>query len=337
MAFINPNIEAAYYTREDGYYKCGLCPHGCRIKPGEYGRCGTRYGEEDMLVAYTYGKISSICVDPIEKKPLYHFYPGSKAFSVGSVGCNMTCRHCQNFAISQYSTGKKRTTYASPEKLVGMCRKEKIDILSFTYNEPTIWYEYIMDVMDLDPELICVLITNGLVNEEPLRELCKVTSAMNIDVKAFTDEFYMKVCGAHLEDVLKSVKIVFDQKVHLELTYLMIPGMNDSLDEIRQFAEWVKNELSEDVPVHFSRFHPDNEMNDIHWTSPESLIAARDAAMEVGLNYVYLGNIIAEGTSDTLCSECGAAVIKRLGYLVEIEALDGNRCAACKHKLNMIR
>lgn len=337
MAFINPNIEAAYYTREDGYYKCGLCPHGCRIKPGEYGRCGTRYGEEDMLVAYTYGKISSICVDPIEKKPLYHFYPGSKAFSVGSVGCNMTCRHCQNFAISQYSTGKKRTTYASPEKLVGMCRKEKIDILSFTYNEPTIWYEYIMDVMDLDPELICVLITNGLVNEEPLRELCKVTSAMNIDVKAFTDEFYMKVCGAHLEDVLKSVKIVFDQKVHLELTYLMIPGMNDSLDEIRHFAEWVKNELSEDVPVHFSRFHPDNEMNDIHWTSPESLIAARETAMEAGLNYVYLGNIIAEGTSDTLCSECGAAVVKRLGYLVEIEALDGNRCAACKHKLNMIR
>ncbi len=337
MAFINPNIEAAYYTREDGYYKCGLCPHACRIKPGEYGRCGTRYGEEDMLVAYTYGKISSICVDPIEKKPLYHFYPGAKAFSVGSVGCNMTCRHCQNFAISQYSTGKKRTTYASPEKLVGMCRKEKINILSFTYNEPTIWYEYIMDVMDLDPELICVLITNGLVNEEPLRELCKVTSAMNIDVKAFTDEFYMKICGAHLEDVLKSVKIVFDQKVHLELTYLMIPGLNDSLDEIKKFAEWVKNELSEDVPVHFSRFHPDNEMNDIQWTAPESLIAARDTAMEAGLNYVYLGNIIAEGTSDTFCPECGAAVVKRLGYLIEIEALDGNRCAACKHKLNMIR
>ena len=337
MAFINSTVEAAYYTREDGHYKCELCPHFCRIKPGEYGRCGTRYGEEDMLVAYTYGKISSICVDPIEKKPLYHFYPGSKTFSVGSVGCNMRCRHCQNFAISQYSTGKKRTTYASPEKLVDMFRKEKMKIISFTYNEPTMWYEYILDVMDLDPELICVLVTNGLVNEEPLKELCKVTSAMNIDVKAFTDEFYMKICGAHLDDVLKSVKIVFDQKVHLELTYLMIPGLNDSLDEIRQFAEWVRTELSEDVPVHFSRFHPDNEMNDVQWTAPESLIAAREAAMEAGLNYVYIGNIIAEGTSDTFCPECGTAVVKRLGYLVEIEALDGNRCAACKHKLNMIR
>ncbi|MGE4577169.1 MAG: AmmeMemoRadiSam system radical SAM enzyme [Candidatus Methanomethylophilaceae archaeon] len=337
MASINPMVEAAYYTREEGYYKCDLCPHRCHIRPGSYGKCGSRYGEDDMLVAYTYGRLSSICVDPIEKKPLYHFYPGAKTFSVGSVGCNMSCRHCQNYAISQYSTGKKRTTYVSPEKLIGMCRNEKLDIISFTYNEPTIWYEYIMDVMDLDPDLTCVLVTNGLANEKPMKDLCKVTSAMNIDVKGFTDDFYMKVCGAHLEDVLRSVKLVFDQKVHVELTYLMIPGLNDSMSEIREFAVWVRNNLSEDVPVHFTRFHPDNEMNDVQWTSPETLIAARDTAISAGLNYVYIGNILAEGTSDTYCPECGTAVVKRLGYLVDIEALDGRRCACCKHRLNMVR
>lgn len=336
MAYINPMKEAAYYTAEDGYYVCELCPHACRIGIGEHGRCGSRYGEEDKLIAYTYGRLSSICVDPIEKKPLYHFYPGAKTFSIGSVGCNMRCRHCQNYAISQYSTGKKRTTYASPEKAVDMCRRERMDIISFTYNEPTMWFEYILDIMDLDPDLKCVLVTNGLINEEPLRELCKVTSAMNIDVKAFTDEFYMKICGAHLDDVLKSVKIAFEEKVHLELTYLMIPGWNDSLEEIRQFADWVKEELSPDVPIHFSRFHPDNEMNDVQWTSPESLVAARDVAMGAGLNYVYTGNIVSEGTGDTYCPDCGAVAVSRLGYLVEIEELDGNRCAACGRKLNII-
>ena len=336
MAYINPMKEAAYYTAEDGYYVCELCPHACRIGIGEHGRCGSRYGEEDKLIAYTYGRLSSICVDPIEKKPLYHFYPGAKTFSIGSVGCNMRCRHCQNYAISQYSTGKKRTTYASPEKAVDMCRRERMDIISFTYNEPTMWFEYILDIMDLDPDLKCVLVTNGLINEEPLRELCKVTSAMNIDVKAFTDEFYMKICGAHLDDVLKSVKIAFEEKVHLELTYLLIPGWNDSLEEIRQFADWVKEELSPDVPIHFSRFHPDNEMNDVQWTSPESLVAARDVAMGAGLNYVYTGNIVSEGTGDTYCPDCGAVAVSRLGYLVEIEELDGNRCAACGRKLNII-
>ena len=337
MASINPKIEASYYSREKDGYRCGLCPHGCFIRPGSYGRCSSRFGEEDMLTAYTYGKLSSICVDPIEKKPLYHFYPGKKTFSVGSVGCNMTCRHCQNYAISQNLTGKKRTTYVSPEKLVSMCRGERLDILSFTYNEPTIWYEYIMDVMDLDPDLTCVLVTNGLINPEPLKNLCKVTSAMNIDVKAFTDEFYMKICGAHLDDVLRSVKTVFEEKVHLELTYLMIPGLNDGMEEIRKFACWVRDNLSPDVPIHFTRFHPDTEVNDVHWTSPDSLLAARDAAISAGMNYVYTGNILAEGASDTYCPECGTEVIKRLGYLVDIEALEGNRCACCRHKLNMIR
>ena len=328
--------EAKYYRREGDVYVCELCPHGCRIPIGGFGKCSARRGDEDMLVAYTYGKVSSLCIDPVEKKPLYHYKPRSRIFSVGSIGCNMSCKHCQNYAISQTSTGKKRTTFETPEELVFMCRRERMDSIAFTYNEPMIWPEYILDVMDEDPDLSCVLVTNGLVKEKALEDLCKVTDAMNIDVKGFTDDFYMKVCGAHLEDVLKTVRYVFKSKVHLELTYLLIPDYNDSREEIVKFAEWVLNELSADVPVHFTRFHPDNEMSNVPWTPQEKVLEARDIAMDVGLNYVYAGNILSEEANDTYCPECGAAVIKRIGYLVDASALDGDRCGSCKTKLNIV-
>lgn len=330
-------IEAKYYRKEGDRYVCELCPHSCRIPVGGYGRCGARRGDEDILVAYTYGKVSSLCIDPIEKKPLYHFKPKSRIFSVGGIGCNMTCKHCQNYAISLSATGKKRTTFESPEELSAMCRQERSDSIAFTYNEPVIWPEYILDVMDADPELTCVLVTNGLVNEKALDDLCKVVDAMNIDIKGFTDEFYMKVCGGHLEDVLRTVKYVFKKGIHIEITYLLIPDYNDSEEEITQFAKWIHDELSADVPVHFTRFHPDNEMNNVPWTPQEKVLRARDIAMDIGLNYVYAGNILDEEANDTYCPECGTVVIKRIGYLVDIAALDGNRCSSCKTKLNIIR
>jgi pyruvate formate lyase activating enzyme len=337
MGSINPRTEARYYTRCNGAYFCELCPHRCLIPVGGFGRCGSRRGDEDMLVAYSYGKVSSLAVDPMEKKPLYHYKPGSRVFSVGGIGCNMTCKHCQNYAISMSPSGKKRTTFETPEELVDLCRKERMDKIAFTYNEPMIWFEYIMDVMAVDPDLECIIVTNGLAEEAPLRELCKVASAMNIDIKGFTDEFYMKVCGAHLDDVLRSAKIVFEEKVHLELTYLVIPGLNDSDEDLRGFIRWVRDELSADVPVHFTRFHPDNEMQDVPWTPTETLIKAWNMADEEGLNYAYVGNILNEGTADTYCPECGTTVIERLGYLVDITALDGNRCSSCKRVLNIIR
>lgn len=337
MAVINDRIESRYYERTDTGYICGLCPHRCHIKYGDYGRCGSRRADEDMLVAYSYGKVSSLCVDPVEKKPLYHYKPRSRCFSVGGIGCNMGCKHCQNYAISILSSGKKRTTYEKPDELVALCRNEGQNVIAFTYNEPMIWFEYIMDVVREDPDLHLVLVTNGLINEEPLRELCHVTEAMNIDVKGFSDEFYMKVCGAHLDDVLRSTKIVHEEGVHLELTYLVIPGYNDSEDEIRRFCEWVRAELSEDVPVHFTRFHPDNEMMDVQWTPAETVLRCREIGMECGLNYVYVGNTLSDGAGDTYCPECGTTAVKRLGYLVDIVALDGDRCACCKHRMNFIR
>ncbi len=337
MASINPVIEAKYYHREGDVYICELCPHSCRIPVEGIGRCSARKGEKDMLVANNYGKVSSICVDPIEKKPLYHFYPGSKIFSLGGVGCNMSCKYCQNYAISQYSTGRKRTTYESPEEIVALCRKEKMDAIAFTYNEPTIWFEYILDIIACDPDLKFVLVSNGLINERPLRDLCKVIDAMNIDIKGFTDEFYVELCGAHLNNVLRSVKIVFEENVHLEITYLVIPGSNDSEDEIRRFCEWIRDTLSPDVPIHFTRFHPDFKMMDVPMTPTETLLRCQNIAEECGLNYAYVGNIITDDASDTYCPECGTAVIKRVGYIVDVIAMDGMRCACCKSKLPIIR
>ena len=334
---ISPRAEARFYEKEGNVYKCGLCPQSCIITVGQYGKCGARRADEDLLAAYSYGKVSSLCVDPVEKKPLYHFRPGGRVFSVGGIGCNMTCKHCQNYSISQSASGKKRTTYESPEELVEMFRKERVDMIAFTYNEPVIWFEYMADVMDCAPDATYILVTNGYINEEPLRDLCKNVSAMNIDVKGFTDDFYARVCGARLDDVLNTVKTAFSSDVHIELTYLLIPEYNDSDDEIKNFTNWVLKELSPDIPIHFTRFHPDNSMNNVPWTSPESMLKAMDTAYDTGLNNVYVGNIISEEGSDTYCPECGAVVIKRTGYLVDIVGLEGLRCKGCGHKLYMVR
>jgi len=334
---ISPRVEARFYEREGDAYRCGLCPHRCLIPKGSFGKCGSRRGDDDMLVACTYGKVSSFYVDPIEKKPLYHFHPGGKIFSVGGVGCNMSCKHCQNYAITQSASGKKRATYESPEELVERFRKERVDMIAFTYNEPTIWFEYMMDVMECAPDATYVLVTNGFINEGPLSELCQYVTAMNIDVKGFTDKFYKEVCGGRLEDVLETARDAFSMGVHIELTYLLIPGYNDSEKEIKEFVNWVIEDLSDDVPVHFTRFHPDNVMNDVPWTSPEFLLKTVDMAYDMGLNNVYAGNIISEEGSDTYCPECGAVVIRRTGYIVNTVGLEGLRCKGCGHRIYLVR
>ena len=338
MGAISPvSIEARYYVKDGDAYKCQLCPHGCRIPVGGTGRCGTRRGTEDYLEANTYGRVSSIGYDPIEKKPLYHFHPREKTFSIGSIGCNMRCRHCQNYAISQSYSGKKRSTYKSPEGIVDMCRGDGMDLMAFTYNEPTTWIEYILDVKKCAPELKIILVTNGLVNERPLDDLISVTDAFNIDVKGFTEDFYSNICGARLKDVLRTVKRVFDSGKHLELTYLIIPGHNDSKEEIGEFCDWVLDNLSADVPVHFTRFHPDNDMTDVPWTPESTLEWARETAMGKGLHYVYIGNLMTETGSDTVCPRCGSIAVSRLGYLVDTDGLEGTRCANCGEQLPIIR
>jgi len=329
-------VEAGYYRRSGDAYICELCQQKCFIRRGEFGYCGTRRADEDMLASNSYGKISSISVDPMEKMNLYHYKPHSKCLSVGSVGCNMSCRFCKNYSIAKLTIGKKRATYKGPEELIALCRDEEMDTVVFTYNEPMVWYEYILDVAEAAPDLHLVLMTNGLVNDGPLKDMCEVVEAMSIDIKSFDPVTHRDLCDADLRDVLTTVRNVFDRGVHVELNYLVIPGINDSDKEIGSFCEWVKA-LSKDIPVHFSRFFPDYEMRDVPMTSVESLLHCREIGMGLGLDYVYVGNTLLDDADDTICPECGRIAVKRFGYSSSLIGLDGDRCSGCGHPLNMVR
>jgi pyruvate formate lyase activating enzyme len=211
MGAISPvTIEARYYHKDGEDFICELCPRRCVLTEGQTGFCGARRVQNGVLVANTYGRVSCIAIDPMEKKPLYNYLPRARVFSIGSIGCNMSCRHCQNYAISQSNSGGKRTTYKSPEDIISMCSKEGTASMAFTYNEPGLWFEYIMDITARAPDLKYVMVSNGLLNEAPLKELCNVIDAFNIDLKGFNEDFYMNICGAHLDDVLRSLKIIYD-------------------------------------------------------------------------------------------------------------------------------
>ena len=329
-------VEARYYRREGDAFVCELCQQKCFLKKGEFGYCGTRRADEDMLVANSYGKISSLSVDPIERMNLYHYKPHSKCLSVGSVGCNMNCAFCKNYSFAKLTIGKKRATFKSPEELLQMCRDEEMGIISFTYNEPMVWFEYIMDLARIAPEMDIVIMTNGLVNDGPLRELCEVVGAMSIDIKAFNKDTYKKICDANLSDVLNTARNVFERGIHMELNYLVIPGINDSEEEVAAFCRWVKD-LSPEIPVHFIRFQPDYEMRDVPMTPVDELLHCRDIGMDIGLDYVYVGNTLVDDADDTICPSCGEVVVKRLGYSANPSGLDGSNCARCKHPLNIIR
>ncbi len=337
MAFINPNLEASYYHSEGENIVCDLCPHRCVLPPDKFGVCKSRKNVDGKLVAYNYGRVSSLAVDPIEKKPLYHYHPGTSIFSVGGIGCNLHCNYCQNYSISQSPIGKKRTTYKSPSDLTALCRQQGLSQIAFTYNEPMIWFEYIRDVMEQDPDLDLVIVSNGMINEDPMKELCKVTKAMNIDVKSFDQEFYTKLCGGNLEAVKTSCEVAYASKVHLEITYLVIPGYNDDPDTVRRFVRWVHEYLSPEIPIHFTRFHPDYNMTDVRLTPVDTLLRLKALAQEEGMNYVYVGNVMTDDDSNTFCPECGKLLIKRTGYRVDVVGLEGDRCAFCKHRIHIIR
>ncbi len=330
-------VLAKHWTKLEGNkVRCELCPFRCVLKEGQTGVCRVRKNIGGKLYTMIYGSVSSIAVDPIEKKPLFHFKPGSQVFSISTVGCNLRCKHCQNWEISQ--VGPDEFPYLreyTPEEIVAMALP--YDGIAFTYNEPTIWHEFNLDVSKLAKKegLYTVYVTNGYINEEPLREIIRYIDAFNIDVKAFNDEFYRKIVGGHLDPVLKTVEIVHSLGRHLELTYLIIPTLNDSEEEIRKFVQWVHN-LDPDIPVHFSRFFPMYKLTDKPPTPVKTLHRAYEIAKEVGLNYVYLGNTWEPEYESTYCPYCGNLLIKRVYYNTEIVGLtkDG-RCKKCGKKVNI--
>ena len=285
--------EAKYYKKlKDEFVQCCLCPKNCVIKNGEYGNCNARKNISGKLYSMVYGKLVAVHIDPIEKKPLYHFMPGSKVFSIGTNGCNLHCKFCQNWEISQVKADENGNA-VNPKKVVEECVKSGCEIIAYTYNEPTVFYEYMLETAKLARErgLKNVMVSNGFINEKPLRELVKFIDAVNVDLKGFDDNFYKKYCGALLEPVLNSLKIIYNSGIHLEITNLIIHGLNDDFKMIDKMCKWIVSNLSEEVVLHFSAFYPQYKMMDIERTSKGVLIKAKDIALKNGLKNVYVGNI----------------------------------------------
>lgn len=330
--------EARFYEVVGERVRCLLCPHNCLIASGKRGLCGARENRGGILYSLIFGLASSIHPDPIEKKPLFHFLPGTTAISFGSVGCNLTCLHCQNHSISRASPSGFPLTRVSPEDVVKHARSCDAQSVSWTYNEPTIWHEFTTLASGVVHEagLKTSYVTNGYINEPPLRELKGVIDAMNIDVKSFREGFYREICGGHLAPVVRTCELAVELGIHVELTYLIIPGHNDSAVELGEFVGWVGDRLRTDVPIHFSAFHPDHRMTGVPRTPMKTMNLAFDVARKAGLEFVYMGNVYAGDRDDTFCPSCGVPIIVREGFSLSREALDEGRCAKCGRSLNMI-
>ena len=327
-----------WWTRlEDGRVQCDLCPRECRLAEGQRGFCFVRAREQDRLILTTYGRSSGFCVDPIEKKPLSHFYPGSSVLSFGTAGCNLGCRFCQNWDISKAREFDRLTDQASPEAIAAAAVRLGAESVAFTYNDPTIFAEYAIDVARAcrDKGVKTVAVTAGYINPEPRRELYAVMDAANVDLKGFTEDFYAKVTGAHLAPVLDTlVYLKRETTVWFELTTLLIPGHNDSDRELAEEAQWIVQHLGPDVPLHFSAFHPDYKMRDVPPTPLATLRRAGEIGRAAGLRYVYEGNVPGERGEDTFCHHCGALLIDRYGVYMRHNRLKNGACPDCGTRID---
>jgi pyruvate formate lyase activating enzyme len=334
--------EAMLYEKgEDEKLKCNVCAHHCTIAESRYGICRTRQNRAGKLYTLIYSSVSSAHVDAIEKKPLYHFFPGSLAFSLGTVSCNFKCKHCQNFEISHASVRERdidaHTVDMSPEEAVRRAKDSGCDSISWTYNEPTIWFEYTYDCARIAKKagLYTVYVTNGYISEDALNEISPFLDAANVDVKAFSEDFYKNISGAKLEPVLDTCRRMYEKKIHLELTYLIIPRHNDTDAEIKNFSSWVVD-LNPSIPVHFSRFYPMHLMLDVPPTPVETLERAHDIAKEAGVEYVYIGNVYGHKYENTFCPECETLLIERKGYNIR-KIISQPRCPepSCGKEINI--
>ena len=309
-----------WHLLDDGRMQCDLCPRDCRLHEGQRGACFVRQRVGNEMVLTTYGRSSGFCIDPVEKKPLNHFYPGSSILSFGTAGCNLACKFCQNWDISKSRDMDRLADRATPEAIAAAALERGCKSVAFTYNDPVIFAEYAMDIADAcrDLGVQTVAVTAGYIHPAPRREFYAKMDAANVDLKAFTDEFYVKLCGAHLQPVLDTlVYLRHETDVWFEITTLLIPGRNDGDAEIRAECRWIMKELGPDVPLHFTAFHPDHKMNDIAATPAATLTRARSIAIEEGLRYVYTGNVHDAAGGATYCAGCRQALIVRDWYRIE--------------------
>ena len=331
---MSEHYPAGYWHKaEDGRIQCDVCPRDCKLHEGQRGACFVRMREGDEMVLTTYGRSSGFCIDPIEKKPLNHFYPGSSVLSFGTAGCNLACKFCQNSDISKTRDMDRLMDRASPDAIAAAAAQHGCRSVAFTYNDPAIFLEYAMDVADAchARNIKTVAVSAGYMNDAARRDFYAKIDAANIDLKGFTDDFYFKLTSAHLKPVLDTLLYLRrETDVWLEITTLLIPGKNDSDEELTALSQWVARELGRDVPLHFSAFHPAHKMLDTPPTPPETLQRARRIAIQSGLDYVYLGNVHDRAGDTTFCPHCYEPLIVRDWYRIERHALaQGGFCPGC--------
>src|ERR1700733_5372173 len=328
--------EARWWNPEAGdKAHCYLCPRHCHIGDGQAGFCFIRVNEGGKLYSLGYASPAAMQIDPIEKKPLNHFLPGTRVFSMGTAGCNMGCFFCQNWDISKSRSDQVHSSHVPPGDVVLLAIKNNCPSIAFTYNEPTIWGEYVIDICHAakDRGLNTVMVTNGYITYDAFHDIYDHVDAANVDLKAFTENFYGRITLTHLQPVLDTLKWLKNEtNVWFEITNLIIPGLNDDPEETRKLAEWILDKLGPDVPLHFTAFHPDFKLRDKKSTPPQTLHTARRIAHEVGLHYVYEGNI-RSGGANTECPRCGALLIRRFWHDVRENRLRDGRCCQCGHEI----
>ncbi|MCX6739736.1 MAG: AmmeMemoRadiSam system radical SAM enzyme [Candidatus Parcubacteria bacterium] len=333
--------QALFWRKKLNNIQCQLCSHYCLISEERTGICAVRKNIKGTLYSLVYGKVIAANIDPIEKKPLFHFLPGSLSYSIATVGCNFRCAHCQNADISQLAEKTFSTDFIpgqdiEPQEIINQAKLSGCQSIAYTYTEPTIFAEFALDCMKLAKKagLKNVWVSNGYTAKEVWAEILPYLDAINIDLKFFTDENYLKICGAKLDPVLDNLKFIYHNKIHLEITTLIIPGLNDNDQELINIAKFIKNELSADVPWHVSRFFPQYKLADQNPTEEELIYKAISIGKEVGLNYVYGGNVSSEELENTYCPQCGELIIKRDVY--NIERFDDNSlCPKCKRIIDI--
>ncbi len=322
-----------WHRLDDGRIQCDLCPRDCRLHEGQRGLCFVRAREGDAMVLTTYGRSSGFCIDPIEKKPLNHFFPGSSVLSFGTAGCNLACKFCQNWDISKSREMDRLMDQAAPERIAEAARQAGCRSVAFTYNDPVIFAEYAMDTADAcrAAGVQAVAVTAGYIHAEPRREFYAKMDAANVDLKAFSEDFYFRQTGAHLAPVLETLEhIVHDTRCWLEITTLLIPGQNDSDAELDAMTRWIAEHLGRDVPLHFTAFHPDYKMTDAAPTPLATLQRARRIALGNGLRHVYTGNVHDRAGGTTSCPQCAAVLIERDWHAIRrYELSDDGRCPHC--------
>ncbi len=325
--------EASFYKKLDNLrVKCTLCPRECRVADRERGFCGVRENRAGTYYTLVHSRPCTFRPgDPIEKKPLFHYLPGTLTFSIATAGCNMECQFCQNWEISQFRPEQVRSAYVPPERVVQGAIASNSPTVAFTYSEPTVFYEYMYDTATTARKRNVggVMISAGYMSAPAIDKLCEQLTAVKIDLKAFTEDFYQKVCAGHLEPVLNTLKTLKGTGIWFEIVVLVIPTLNDGRRELTEMCQWVRKELGPDVPIHFSRFYPTYRLRNLPRTPVQTVSMARDIAMKAGLNYAYVGNVNGHPGEHTYCPNCRAVLIHRMGYQVRIVGMRGGKCAKC--------